>query len=87
MNEATVAEAIAGELARHGYGIGPDEYGTDLIGAGVNSVDLVRLLSGLEERYDVEFDGAAVFAGPVTVARLTEVIVAEAARDARNTEG
>ncbi|MEU7582065.1 acyl carrier protein [Streptomyces sp. NPDC041068] len=78
-----MSEAVADELAGQGYRIGPDEYEKDLIGAGVNSVSLVRLLSDLEERFDVEFEGAELFREPVTVARLTEVILAgTVARDA-----
>ncbi|MFE0171805.1 acyl carrier protein [Streptomyces sp. NPDC059002] len=82
MNEPMVSEAIAAELREQGYPFGPDEYHTDLIGAGVNSVNLIRLLSRLEDRFDMEFEAARLFGEQVTVARLADVILARTARAA-----
>lgn len=82
MNEPMVSETIADELRKQGYPFGPDEYGADLIGAGVNSVNLVRLLSSLEDLFDIEFEAAQLFSGPVTVARIAEVVLARTARTA-----
>ncbi|MFF5037379.1 acyl carrier protein [Nocardia salmonicida] len=75
MNEADIKQVIADELSASGYRISPEEFAADLITAGVNSVNLVRVLSALEERYDIEFDAAGFFREPVTVVRLTEEIV------------
>lgn len=82
MNEADIKQAIADELAARGYRIGQSEFEQDLIGAGINSVNLVRVLTSLEERYDFEFDTAGFFREPVTVARLAEEIGATLARTA-----
>ncbi|GHE38009.1 hypothetical protein GCM10018785_04510 [Streptomyces longispororuber] len=82
MNGTTVCAVIVDELDRQGYRLGPEEYGEDLVGAGVNSVSLVRLLSCLEDRFDIEFEVARLFREPVTVTRLTEVIIARAPGDA-----
>ncbi|WP_327145306.1 acyl carrier protein [Nocardia sp. NBC_01327] len=81
MNESTVCEAIAGELSTRGYQLDPEEYRTDLISAGVNSVNLVRVLTALEELFDIEFEAAGFFAEPVTVERLAAEIIEHAARN------
>ncbi|MER7228783.1 acyl carrier protein [Streptomyces rubradiris] len=75
MSEPEVIDAIVEQLRRQGYGIGPDEYEADLIGAGVGSLVMVRLLSVLEEEFDVEFAVARIFGEPVTVARLAAEIL------------
>ncbi|MGW1915399.1 acyl carrier protein [Streptomyces sp. NPDC002076] len=77
MNEPTVISGIVDQLQQQGYGIGPDEYEADLIGAGLNSVNMVRLLSVLEEEFDVEFAVARLFREPVTVARLAAEILSQ----------
>ncbi|MGN5376721.1 hypothetical protein BIV25_36275 [Streptomyces sp. MUSC 14] len=71
---------IVDQLRQQGCGIGPDEYEADLIGAGLNSVTMVRLLSVLEEEFDVEFAVARLFREPVTVARLAAEIVSQHGR-------
>ncbi|SOB85216.1 Phosphopantetheine attachment site [Streptomyces sp. 1331.2] len=76
-NEPNVTGTIVDQLARQGYRIAPEEYEADLVGAGVNSVNLVRLLSVLEEEFDVEFAVAELFREPVTVARLAAEIHAQ----------
>ncbi|MEU6587041.1 acyl carrier protein [Nocardia sp. NPDC046763] len=76
MNEATVRAAIAEELNARGYRLGADEHAADLIGAGVNSVNLVRVLTALEERFDIEFEASGFFREPVTIARLARTILA-----------
>ena len=75
VNEPAVIGTIVDRLRQQGCAIGPDEYGADLIGAGLNSVAVVRLLSVLEEEFDVEFAVARLFREPVTVARLAAEIV------------
>lgn len=75
MNEADIKHSIAEELGARGYRIGPNEFEADLIAAGINSVNLVRVLTALEERYDIEFETAGFFQEPVTVTRLAAAIV------------
>ncbi|WP_329182099.1 acyl carrier protein (plasmid) [Streptomyces decoyicus] len=82
MNEPMVSEVIADELRKQGYPLSRDEYRTDLIGAGVNSVNLIRLLSSLEDLFDIDFEAAQLFSDPVTVARIAEVILAHTAQTA-----
>ncbi|MFB7874094.1 acyl carrier protein [Nocardia sp. NPDC056064] len=75
MNESTVRAAVAAELNTHGYRLGAEEYESDLIGAGVNSVNLVRVLTALEERFDIEFDAARLLSAPMTIAQLAAAII------------
>ncbi|MGW2651123.1 acyl carrier protein [Streptomyces sp. NPDC001393] len=77
MNEQAVISTIVDRLRQQGYRVGPDEYEADLIGAGLNSVTMVRLLSVLEDDFDVEFAVARLFREPVTVARLAAQIVSQ----------
>ncbi|MER5402460.1 acyl carrier protein [Streptomyces sp. NPDC002599] len=68
---------IVGQLRQQGYDIGPDAYDADLIGAGLNSVNMIRLLSCLEEEFDIDLPVARLFSEPVTVQRLTTQIVSQ----------
>ncbi|MET7987506.1 MULTISPECIES: acyl carrier protein [unclassified Streptomyces] len=77
MNESTVLSTIAGQLRVQGYDIGPDEYDADLIGAGLNSVNMIRLLSRLEDEFDVDFPVARLFTEPVSVARLAAEVISQ----------
>ncbi|MEU4417927.1 acyl carrier protein [Nocardia salmonicida] len=82
MNEVDITQVIADELGARGYQIGPGEFASDLIGAGVNSVNLVRVLTALEERYNIEFEAAGFFREPVTVVRLAQKIIGYLAQSA-----
>ncbi|MDX3228675.1 acyl carrier protein [Streptomyces sp. ME19-01-6] len=82
MNESMVLEAVVGQLRKQGYSLRPEEYDTDLISAGVNSVNLVRLLSTLEDSFNVEIRVAKFAEQPVTVARLAELIISNRGVDA-----
>lgn len=82
MNEADIEQAIAEDLEACGYRIGRDEFEMDLITAGINSVNLVRVLTTLEERYDIEFETSGFLREPVTVTRLAQAIVTGLAQSA-----
>ncbi|MEV6427996.1 phosphopantetheine-binding protein [Nocardia sp. NPDC051463] len=75
MNDSIVREAIVDQLGARGYRLAVDEHETDLISAGVNSVNLVRVMSALEETFDIEFEAAGFFDESVTVARLAAEII------------
>ncbi|MFD7845080.1 acyl carrier protein [Nocardia sp. NPDC059764] len=70
MTDTAVRSVIIGELRTRGCELADGEDEVDLIAAGVNSVNLVRILTALEERFDIEFEASGFFAQPVTVARL-----------------
>ncbi|GGV01079.1 hypothetical protein GCM10010495_10120 [Kitasatospora herbaricolor] len=71
-----VRAVILDELESHGHRPAGQDPDLDLIGAGVNSVTLVQILSALEDAFDVDLDISALFARPVTVARLEAAITA-----------
>ncbi|TDP37669.1 acyl carrier protein [Nocardia ignorata] len=82
MSEADIKQVIADELGARGYQIGPDEFAADLISVGVNSVNLVRVLTTLEEQYNIEFEPTGFFREPVTVVRLAQKIIGLLAQSA-----
>lgn len=75
MSDTTVISAIVDELNMRGYQLEVEQHQTDLISLGLNSVNLVRVLSALEERFDIEFDASGFFTTPVTVNRLEIEII------------
>lgn len=77
MNGSAVLSTIADQLREQGYELGPAEYDVDLIGAGLNSVNMVRLLSCLEEEFDIDLPVARLFDEPVTVVRLATEILSQ----------
>ncbi|MFI7190284.1 acyl carrier protein [Nocardia nova] len=70
MNKTDVVAVIIEELGARGCHLSGADLESDLIGAGMNSVNLVRVLSSLENRFDIEFDSSGFFTRPVTIARL-----------------
>jgi acyl carrier protein len=64
-----VRTAILKELGERGVALGEDD-DLDLIAAGVNSATVIKVLSALEDTFDVDLVTEELFAGPITIARL-----------------
>jgi len=75
MTSSGVRAAILRELESSGHLLAETEHDLDLVSAGVNSASLIRILSALEELFDIDLDVERLFAGPVTVTRLEAEII------------
>ncbi|WP_282692725.1 acyl carrier protein [Streptomyces sp. CC208A] len=75
MSESDARAAVLAELGAHGYPLLAADPDADLIGHGVNSAALIQILSALEDRFDVDLELEALFAGPVTVSGLAAELV------------
>lgn len=75
MKESDVRPGLLEELEVRGFQIAAEDFVTDLIAIGVNSINLIQLISALEDRFDIEFELSDLFANPVTVERLEKEIV------------
>jgi acyl carrier protein len=70
MSRSDVRSAIVKELGERGMTLGEGDDDVDLISVGVNSATVIKVLSTLEDRFDVDLVTEELFAGPITVARL-----------------
>lgn len=75
MTSSSVRAAILAELQSNGHMLARTEHDLDLISAGINSASLIRILSNLEDLFDVDLDVEQLFSEPITVSRLEAEII------------
>lgn len=75
MTSSGVRAAILRELESNGHTLAKTEHDLDLISAGINSASLIRVLSTLEDLFDVDLDVERLFSEPITVSRLEIEII------------
>jgi acyl carrier protein len=75
VHAADVHAAVVAELQAHGHTVPESGYDTGLFSLGVNSADLIQVMSVLEDAFGIDLDLERLFASPVTVARLVAEVV------------